>query len=57
MDARRTLRVTREVVILAGSAYARDLVPALEAKGINVVQPLAGMGSGRRKQWLKSQGG
>lgn len=42
-------------VVLAGSRYRSDLVPALELAGHHVTVPLAGLGIGRQLAWLKGQ--
>lgn len=44
----------RAVVVLAGVRYREHLVPALEARGVRVEVPLAGMGIGRQLAWLKA---
>ena len=38
----------RKVTMLAGSAYIDDVVPALEAEGIEVLEPLRGLQFGDR---------
>lgn len=43
------------LVILAGAAYCRDLVPLL-LKHFTVELPMQGMRMGPRLRWLKSQG-
>ena len=44
------------VVLLAGKRYREGIVPALEARRIEVQIPLEGRGLGRQLQWLKRQG-
>jgi cytoplasmic iron level regulating protein YaaA (DUF328/UPF0246 family) len=44
-------RVT--VVLLAGDAYASELVPKLESLGVTVEQPLEGLQLGQRLSWFK----
>lgn len=40
------------VELLAGNLYARPLIPKLEALGLGVSRPLAGLGIGHQKQKL-----
>jgi hypothetical protein len=44
-----------EVTILAGSDYADPIRAQLEARGIKVHTPLAGLTMGRRLAWFKAQ--
>lgn len=43
------------VEILGGKAYADPLTPALEARGFDVVEPLRGLGIGKRRSRLKQK--
>jgi len=44
-----------DVLILAGHSYREHLVPFLQSWGCNVKVPMAGMGIGQQKAWLKRQ--
>jgi Family of unknown function (DUF6884) len=44
----------RAVVVLAGARCREHLVPGLEARGVRVDVPLAGMGIGKQLAWLKA---
>jgi hypothetical protein len=44
-----------ELIIVAGSEYADPIVPLLEAKGIEVLEPCCGMKIGERVAWLREQ--
>ena len=48
-----TLHNPRKVTMLAGSAYIDDVVPELEAEGIEVLEPLRGLRPGERLQRLQ----
>lgn len=47
--------VAYRVILLCGADYARPVRAQLEAWGKPVEEPLAGLGLGRRLQWLKRE--
>lgn len=52
---RRRCRAGHRVVILAGDAYRRHLVPALAQWGCRVEVPMEGLGIGKQLRWLDEQ--
>lgn len=47
------LRPGDRVIFLAGRKYRDDLIPMLEAQGVQVEVPMLGLGIGHQKQWLR----
>ena len=47
--------LTFQVVILAGEDYSVPMSAALRDRGVTVLEPLKGLGMGRRLQWLKRE--
>lgn len=44
------------VVLLAGERYREGIIPFLEARGVVIEAPMAGLGIGSQLKWLKENG-